>query len=222
MKISENLRQLRLACGMTQEQAAGQLGVTRQALSSYESGRTRPDIDTLVRLCAIYRTDLDGLLYGRSRALQARRRLRTSALVLLVLLVLLRLTGAALLWSANWFFPLSEGLAGTTAAVHIRLADAGNAADGLFLTASFAGYVVLLTLRLTGRCGTLRERLGYLALLAAGLLAVSLPFALADPVFSAADYLLPVCLSLLQALLFFGADLLVSLFRKVRRQLPAE
>lgn len=52
MKIGENLRALRADSGMTQEQVAEKLGVTRQALSSYESNRTRPDIDTLVLLAA--------------------------------------------------------------------------------------------------------------------------------------------------------------------------
>ena len=36
MTIHSNLRQLRLARGMTQEQAAEQLHLTRQAISSYE------------------------------------------------------------------------------------------------------------------------------------------------------------------------------------------
>ena len=38
MTIGDNLRALRADSGMTQEQVAEQLGVTRQTLSSYESG----------------------------------------------------------------------------------------------------------------------------------------------------------------------------------------
>ena len=60
MAINHELRQLRLARGMTQEQAAERLGVTRQALSSYETGRTRPDLDTLLRLAEVP----DGQLLG--------------------------------------------------------------------------------------------------------------------------------------------------------------
>ena len=48
--LHENLKNLRLAAGMTQEQAAAQLGMTRQGLSGYETGRTRPDVETLQRL----------------------------------------------------------------------------------------------------------------------------------------------------------------------------
>ena len=78
MSIHNNLRQLRLYSGMTQEQAAGKLGVARQTLSSYESGRTRPDIDMLVRLCDIYETDLDGMIYGQNRTLKAVQRVKKS------------------------------------------------------------------------------------------------------------------------------------------------
>ena len=38
--IHKNLKQLRLSKKLTQENVAGKIGVTRQAISSYESGRT--------------------------------------------------------------------------------------------------------------------------------------------------------------------------------------
>ena len=54
MSIGENLRQLRLQKGLTQEQAAAKLHITRQALSSYESQRTQPDIHMLLALAEVY------------------------------------------------------------------------------------------------------------------------------------------------------------------------
>lgn len=107
MTIGDNLRALRADSGMTQEQVAEQLGVTRQTLSSYESGRTRPDIDMLVRLCQVYDTDLDGIVYGQARVLKDLRRVRRTAIALLALLVGLTLLSSGLLWSANRFFPVS-------------------------------------------------------------------------------------------------------------------
>ena len=99
MSINQNLRQLRLDCGMTQEQVAGKIGLTRQALSSYESGRTRPDIEMLMRLCEVYGTDLDAILYGTSRTLKAVRRMKTCAAVLFILLTALTFVRSALLLS---------------------------------------------------------------------------------------------------------------------------
>ena len=109
MTIGENLRQLRLQKGLTQEQAAAKLHITRQALSSYESQRTQPDIHMLLALSEVYETDLDGILYGQETSLKNLRRLRTLALWLLALLTGLSILSAALLWSANAFFPLTGG-----------------------------------------------------------------------------------------------------------------
>lgn len=56
-KLNETLRQLRRDSGMTQEQVAGQLGVTRQAVSGYESDRTQPGLDILPLLAASFIID---------------------------------------------------------------------------------------------------------------------------------------------------------------------
>ena len=96
MTIHENLRQLRLDCGMTQEEAARQIGVTRQTISSYESGRTRPDVELLIRFGELYGTDLDGILYGESRSLKAARRIRLAAAVWFILIGALLLVSAGL------------------------------------------------------------------------------------------------------------------------------
>lgn len=128
---------------MTQEQAAGKLGVARQTLSSYESGRTRPDIDMLVRLCGIYETDLDGMIYGQNRTLKAVQRVKKTAVRILILLIGLTLVSSSLLWSANHFFPVAEGwLTSAEQAVfesHRRLTGAWEAADKTILALSLLG-----------------------------------------------------------------------------------
>ena len=47
---------------MTQEQTAAHIGVTRQTLSSWENGKTYPDIVSLIKLSDLYRLSLDDLL----------------------------------------------------------------------------------------------------------------------------------------------------------------
>ena len=56
--VSKNLKEIRRAKGLTQDQLAEALHVTRQAVSSWETGRSEPDIETLLALataaqCAI-------------------------------------------------------------------------------------------------------------------------------------------------------------------------
>ena len=209
MKIGENLRALRADSGMTQEQVAEKLGVTRQALSSYESNRTRPDIDTLVRLCGIYGTDLDGLVYGHTRVLRALRRVKTAAYVLWALLVGLTLLSSALLWFANRFFPLSPGPVTqaelSVLKAHTGLTTAWERGDQAILTMAFLGFAALLVLILAGGCRIpLQQKLLYLAVLGAGLVLAALPFALADPVFTVVDHLITPVHVVVRMLLFFA------------------
>ena len=60
--LSENLKALRVSRGLTQEQAAELLGVSKQSVSRWENGVTCPDITLLPALASFYETTVDGLL----------------------------------------------------------------------------------------------------------------------------------------------------------------
>ena len=48
--IGKNIKTLREKKGLTQEELAQRLFVTRQTVSNYETGRSRPDIDMLLSI----------------------------------------------------------------------------------------------------------------------------------------------------------------------------
>lgn len=73
MGFSDNLYHLRSMRNMTQEQLAMLMGVSRQAISKWESGRAYPEMDKLVRLCDIFECDLNALVRGDLRDAEARR-----------------------------------------------------------------------------------------------------------------------------------------------------
>ena len=62
--IAYNIRTLRKARGLTQEELAAQLHVTRQAVSSWERGGSCPDFDTLKALAELLDAAPEQLLYG--------------------------------------------------------------------------------------------------------------------------------------------------------------
>jgi transcriptional regulator with XRE-family HTH domain len=64
MAFSDNLQFLRTKAGMTQEQLAEELEVSRQSVSKWEGGQSFPEMETLLRLCDRYDVDLDTLLRG--------------------------------------------------------------------------------------------------------------------------------------------------------------
>lgn len=64
MSFSENLQFLRAQAGVTQEQLAEQLDVSRQSVSKWEGGQSFPEMDTLLKICDLYDVNLDLLLRG--------------------------------------------------------------------------------------------------------------------------------------------------------------
>lgn len=62
--FSSNLKQLRKGKGMSQEDLAQKLNVTRQTVSGWETERCQPDIDTLMALANALDADIQELIYG--------------------------------------------------------------------------------------------------------------------------------------------------------------
>ena len=62
MALSEKLYELRKKSGLSQEQLAEQLGVSRQAISKWESGKSVPESDTLVSISQYFNVTLDYLM----------------------------------------------------------------------------------------------------------------------------------------------------------------
>ena len=65
MDIGAKLKGARNDAGLTQEQIAEALGVSRQTVSNWENGRTYPDIISVIKMSDIYNISLDLLLKER-------------------------------------------------------------------------------------------------------------------------------------------------------------
>ncbi len=91
--IGKNIKQLRTMQNMTQDQLAEALHVTRQTVSNYETGKSQPDIDMIVRLSEILQTEPNTLIYGipvppeRKREYAKMAVIAGSALVLVILAI---------------------------------------------------------------------------------------------------------------------------------------
>ncbi len=99
MEISERLKEIRQNAGMTQEEVAEKIMVSRVTVSHWENGKSLPDIVSLISLSDLYCISLDELLKGDSKmtekvkkdAKEAKNNKRligiTAILVIAVLLV---------------------------------------------------------------------------------------------------------------------------------------
>lgn len=111
--ISKNIKELRCSRGMTQEELAERLHVTRQTVSNYENGRTRPDIDMLLDIAAALDTDSNSLLYGTPQMENRRReyrRLAVSAGLFLILFICYKLLRPEILKIQAAYFIVLPGL----------------------------------------------------------------------------------------------------------------
>lgn len=64
LSFSEKLQFLRKGKGMSQEKLAEEIGVSRQAVSKWESGQAYPDVDKLVLLSRLFGVSIDRLVKG--------------------------------------------------------------------------------------------------------------------------------------------------------------
>ncbi|MFR5809521.1 MAG: helix-turn-helix domain-containing protein, partial [Flavonifractor plautii] len=62
--FEERLYQLRRERGISQEELANIIGVSRQAVQKWESGASQPNMDNLVAISAYFGVTLDYLLKG--------------------------------------------------------------------------------------------------------------------------------------------------------------
>ena len=68
LEIANRLVELRRTHGLSQEDLAAKLGVSRQAVSKWERAESSPDTDNLITLAGLYDLSLDELLLGRPAA----------------------------------------------------------------------------------------------------------------------------------------------------------
>lgn len=71
MKLHEKLLRLRKGRGMTQDEFAEALFVSRQTVYKWETGRALPDVNRLRQICDFYQISADELLETRFRTLPA-------------------------------------------------------------------------------------------------------------------------------------------------------
>lgn len=86
--VSRSIKRLRIEKGMTQDQLAEKMNVTRQAVSNWETEKTQPDLDTLNRLAELFGTDINDIIYGTPKGSYPRfqeRYIRSAVIAFLVM-----------------------------------------------------------------------------------------------------------------------------------------
>ena len=64
MNFGKQIKQIRTKEGLTQEQMAQKLNVTRQAISNWENDKNLPDLELLIQIAQVFSLSLDQLILG--------------------------------------------------------------------------------------------------------------------------------------------------------------
>lgn len=108
--IGKNIKTIRIKNNLTQDQLAQKLFVTRQTVSNYETGKSQPDIDMLVKIRQVLQVDIDELITAKATERKVISKLEILFIIILwVLYWGLKNTGikASLIPSDKMFYDAS-------------------------------------------------------------------------------------------------------------------
>lgn len=111
MELSENLKNYRMASGLSQKQLSKTLHIARQSISRWELGQATPTEENLAALANVYGVSVDELRYGKGEedtqimsALEAPPAVRSKPKKKVVLLIVLAaLLVIAVSFAAGWW-----------------------------------------------------------------------------------------------------------------------
>ncbi len=70
MEIARQIRERRGQLGFSQDDVAAAIYVSRQTISNWETGKTYPDVESLLRLSELFGTSVDELVKGDAAAME--------------------------------------------------------------------------------------------------------------------------------------------------------
>ncbi len=115
MTFGRKLLELRKAKGLSQEQLAAQMTVSRQAVSKWELGEAMPDTENVVQLSRIFGVTTDFLLrdeIGSGTEIPAAKETqeatphahkRRTVIIMVLFSILLSTVGIAIMYSSQWW-----------------------------------------------------------------------------------------------------------------------
>lgn len=99
MELNTKLKEARSHAGLTQEEVAEAIQVSRQTISNWETGKFYPDILSVIKLSDLYAISLDELLKGDKKMIEhleestdvvsSNRRLIAAVIVNVALMIIL-------------------------------------------------------------------------------------------------------------------------------------
>lgn len=159
-KVAKNIKKFRTENKLTQDALAEKINVTRQTVSSWEIGRTQPDIEMLELLSNVFSVGIEELIYGEKNKVGFEPAKSDSRKIIKVILAslgsLFTFIGLIIIFISVWddipdaflavmmFLPLLAG-AGISTFVHAKRKDSLSWCEGASVAWS-AGLIATVAL----------------------------------------------------------------------------
>jgi len=105
MKIGKMLKHKRAEYDLTQEKLSEKIFVSKKTISNWETGKTMPDINSLIRLAKLFDLSLDELLLEGSdvvKDIEKKEKAYNNQQVFIFSLTILAMTGIGYYSFNNW------------------------------------------------------------------------------------------------------------------------
>ena len=109
MEIANQIKKLRAEKGMSQDELAEKIFVSRQTVSNWENEKTYPDIKSLILLSEVFETSLDALIKGDLKEMkrqidgQEYAKFVRNSVILTVMFILIFITPIPLGYFLGWW-----------------------------------------------------------------------------------------------------------------------
>lgn len=224
--IHTNLKELRIEKGFTQEQVADKIGLTRQAISGYESGKRQPGIDILMELAKIYEVDFEDILYGTKESLRSRKRIKVCAFWVEGIFLSLQMLFGLLHTLADmaFIFPASGTVSytpGNEPPGLVKMLQYYEYASNVELVQHYVliiGFLVLLIMDLRQKSSfTLKTKLMYCGSILGGYLIISIFWGIMDLQYSILNYIMRGIFGFGSIIVYILIDLLATAGKKKKK-----
>lgn len=221
MKISDNLRKFRLEKGLTQDDVAEIMHFTRQNISSYEAGRTQPDLETLQKLAEIYEVGIEEIIYGRRSKSNAYAALKVISIITGCLFIICEVTRSLLICISHTVYRLEVGPIPpdmlSVSEAHFNLLNISSRISYLIFIIPVVFVIMLVICIFIKRPVRWKVKVIYYLILAAAVTGIDLLFSLMDPDLSFIHYYLDTGNILAACLLILIISIVIDGIRS-RRQ----
>jgi len=216
--IHAYLKETRIDKGLTQEEVADRIGMTRQAVSAYESGKRQPGIDILMKLAEVYEVSIENLLYGEKDVIE-KRRVKCIAIIVATTFLLLQILTGILSVLSFALYPVEVGIVTKdqmeVVEKHFEMAKISENTERIAAGVLWLGSLITVAFDLVKKPAfSWKRKVGFYLIVLGISWGIALFFGIFHPAFGIADFVIKGPIHFTNVTILFLVDLVLLNLRR--------